>query len=410
MIHAAARRLRAIVNSPRVHVALTRPWTRRVLPGTPRSFLVFQTNHIGDFVLGTPLLVALREAYPAAKIHLAVVQGLAELARSCPLIDSVTVLPDGLAFWGPASQVDPRRIARLAWIAATRLRTFVPDVAIVPRRNTDAHGAAILALFSGAPRRIGFGGTGSAGRTGDSAGFETYFTDPVAVPGPIHEVLANRAVATAAGIALASWEPCVWHSVEDAAAVDRLFDDANVSRGRLVVFAPGAAAAFRRWPAGRFAEVGRAVVADGNTPSVVIAGSTADRESAAEIRALMPDGTCHDFTGRLHLGQTVALLRRAALFVGNDSGPLHLAAAAGVPCVEVSSFPGDGDPSHPNSPVRFGPWGVPRRVLQPAMARRPCQRACSAGEAHCILDVEPSAVIEAVRQLLSTPHATSDLR
>lgn len=405
VIRASLRRLRATWNSPRLHAALAYPWLRRRRPGEPRSILVFQTNHIGDFVLGTPLLVALREAYPTALLHLAVVPGLANLASHCPVIDGVVVLPDGLEYWGPAPQANPRRLARLAWVATRTLRRIAADVAIVPRRDIDAHGAAVLALFSGAPRRVGFAATATSSRMLNNAGFDSYFTDVVSPPEASHEVTAVRSLATALGIAPAAWQPIAWHSAGDAMVVDGLLAEANLQHRRLVVFAPGGTSAFRRWPARLFAEVGRAVVAAADSPCVVIVGSTADREAGEEIRASLPDGTCHDFAGRLRLGQTVALLHRACLFVGNDSGPLHLAAAAGVPCVEISSFPGDGDPMHHNSPVRFGPWAVPRRILQPATARPPCHGACTSGDAHCILEIVPSMVIEAVRDLLATTSA-----
>jgi ADP-heptose:LPS heptosyltransferase len=82
---------------------------------------------------------------------------------------------------------------------------------------------------------------------------------------------------------------------------------------------------------------------------------------------------------------------------------MHLASAVGVPVIEISAHPRDGSLSHPNSPYRFGPWGIPAIVLQPKTARPPCQDACTAQEAHCIMDVSLDLVKKAILKLWSEP-------
>jgi ADP-heptose:LPS heptosyltransferase len=87
----------------------------------------------------------------------------------------------------------------------------------------------------------------------------------------------------------------------------------------------------------------------------VALGSTQDR---------VIEGTV-DLVGKTTLRQAAAVLEHCTLFIGNDSGLKHLAAAAGIPVVEISGFRKGGDPNHPNSPSRFHAWGVPHRVAQP---------------------------------------------
>lgn len=401
VVRSWVRNLRAACNAPRLHVALAGPWVRRREPATVRSILVIRPDQIGDFVLGAPLLRALKASHPHAALHVVVVAGLVDFARACPLVDTVTALPAGAAFWGPAPQAPVGRLLRLVWFAATRLRRLRPDIAIVPRVDIDAHGASLLVLASGAPRRVAFSTASSVGRSHDNAGFDAYFTDVVPPPGAVHEVTASRSLAAALGLTAVDWSLTMWDTPADGRAVDERLDRLGLRGQPLVVLAPGATFAFRRWPAESFAAVGRALASADNGFKVVIVGAGGDREAAAAIAARLPAGTCHDLTGSLSLGETTALLRRAKVFVGNDSGPLHLAAAAGLPCVEVSSFPRDGDPLHHNSPVRFGPWGVPHRILQPATARPPCRGACTAAEAHCILAIEPQRVVDAIHDVLS---------
>jgi heptosyltransferase-2 len=85
------------------------------------------------------------------------------------------------------------------------------------------------------------------------------------------------------------------------------------------------------------------------------------------------------------------------LVIANDSGPMHLAAAAGVPVLEISCHPGDGDPLHENAPQRFHPWEEQYEVVQPVKAQEPCSGSCEWHDAHCILGVSVEMVFEAVR-------------
>lgn len=104
--------------------------------------------------------------------------------------------------------------------------------------------------------------------------------------------------------------------------------------------------------------------------------------------------------GRLNLRESTAALSRCAVAVGNDSGPLHLAAAARVPCVEISCHPTTGDVLHNNAPERFGPWGVASSIVRPGAAMPPCSTACVKHAPHCILGVEVDHVETAVVELL----------
>lgn len=103
-----------------------------------------------------------------------------------------------------------------------------------------------------------------------------------------------------------------------------------------------------------------------------------------------------DIVGKSTLRQTGAVLKRCHLYVGNDAGPMHLAAAASLSVIEISCHPLGGSPFHSNSPSRFRPWGVPHVVLQPEEASHPCSVACSVGSPHCILNISVEQVKDAV--------------
>jgi ADP-heptose:LPS heptosyltransferase len=101
------------------------------------------------------------------------------------------------------------------------------------------------------------------------------------------------------------------------------------------------------------------------------------------------------------LRESAAVLELCTLFIGNDSGPKHMAAAMKTPVIEISCHPLTASADFEYSPSRFGAWGKDVRVVQPNYSRSPCSEGCRANEAHCILGVEPRRVIEEASVLLN---------
>jgi len=108
-----------------------------------------------------------------------------------------------------------------------------------------------------------------------------------------------------------------------------------------------------------------------------------------------------DAAGGLGLRGSLALLARADLYLGGDTGTMHLASAAGLPAVVVSCHPRDGSPAGTNAPGRFGPWAArPSRVLQPATGLPGCGSGCVAAAPHCITTIDVADAADAVLELL----------
>jgi hypothetical protein len=113
------------------------------------------------------------------------------------------------------------------------------------------------------------------------------------------------------------------------------------------------------------------------------------------------NGTCISLCGLLSLRQTYCLLKHAKLYIGNNSGPLHIASASHIPCVEISCHPLGGDLENSCSPERFGAWGVPSIALRPELAKEPeCVKGCVKNFSHCICLVRPEQVLLAVIHFL----------
>jgi heptosyltransferase-2 len=106
-----------------------------------------------------------------------------------------------------------------------------------------------------------------------------------------------------------------------------------------------------------------------------------------------------DAIGKLTLRETFALLRHCDLHIGNDSGPMHLAAAAGRAVVEISPHPVGGAADADVAPERFAPWRTDHLILRPALATPPCTHECQADQPHCILSVGVEEVLDAALTL-----------
>jgi ADP-heptose:LPS heptosyltransferase len=387
------------LTSPSVTAAWIRPvmWARR-LPHLKRGSLITDTRRIlilrpdgvGDVVMTGPLLRELRRARPDAHITLVVRPEVLNLVETCPYVNEVLTLrlPPDSRWWRPLS----RRLTTLlfAW------RHLWPerfDLAIAPRWGPDRYETSVLMYLSGAPHRAGHSPRGSTRGTKTNS-YDRFFTTLVRDGSVKHEVQRNLALLSAIGMSPSDDSLEVWLSAEDQSVANEIL--ASEGAKSLVAFGLGAGHPKRRWPIERFAEVGRWLTDKGS--GLVLVGGAAEEGLAEELRSHL-GGRVIDVTNKMTLRQTTAMLARCSLFCGNDAGPMHLAAAVGVPVVEVSCHSLGGDVLHPNSPKRFGPWGVSHRIVRPQAPADGCAAGCRAAAPHCILNVGVDSVIDAIGSL-----------
>ncbi len=163
----------------------------------------------------------------------------------------------------------------------------------------------------------------------------------------------------------------------------------RLTPGRYVVLHPGASSPTRRWPAKCYAAVGDALAANGF--DVVVSGVSSERAIIAAVTAAMRAPTA-DLTGTTSLGGLAALLRDAAVLVGNDTGSAHLAAAVAGRSVTVF-LPGD--------PVRWAHSGPRHRAVVADVPCAPCPHLVCPIDFRCADSVRPEAVLAAVRELVA---------
>lgn len=354
------------------------------------KILLLRLRLIGDVVFTTPLVAALRRAYPEARIAYLVEPAAAPIVTVNPNLDEIIVAPRRR---GARRILDDLALAR-------RLRRERFDMAL------DLHGgprSAWLAWASGATERIGY----------DIKGRRWMYTRVAPRPRglrPRHSVQNQWDVLEAIpGWRGGSPEPDR-DRIDiplDAAADERM--RARLARAginhtdELVVVHVSAGNPFRRWPEAFFAETAAALAQARGNRRVVFSSGPSDRDAASRIaaearRRLGPAASRIIDLGEFDLQELRALIGGSQLFVGGDTGPLHIAAATDTPVVGIFG---------PTQAARSAPWR-PATLITLSVERedlpcRPCdQRVCAPGDFRCLTQLMPAGVIAAAERALES--------
>jgi heptosyltransferase-2 len=342
----------------------------------PRRILLVQLDHLGDGLISTVLLPLLRRRWPEAEIEVLASPSNRAVFEAATAVDRVHV--------AAVNRFARRRILRWGWLVSLvgwgwHLRRRGVDLAI------DARGEfplALLCWLSGAHVRVGWSCGGG--------GFLLTHA-PTYVHGR-PEVASRLALLAELGIRPASESDARPRFRVSQTACKQLSGELDrLPAGPLVVVHVGAGMPAKQWPA----EHWRTLVAElhrRHAACVVLVGDTAERPIAAAITAGQPKAIV-DWTGRLTLDQLAALVERAELFLGADSGPAHLAAAVDTPVVAL--FSGT------NQSEQWQPCGRRVVVVRQPVACAPCHRRCCPRPDHpCMTGLSPAAVLTAAERML----------
>lgn len=311
----------------------------------PRRFALVRLSALGDVVHALPVAAALRRHRPDAWIAWVVERREAALLRGHPALDAVIEM-DSRA-WRRAA---PRAALAAFRDARRRLASFEFDAAI------DLQGLVKSGIVTRATRarlRIGF----SAGRCRER--LNTLFTNRRVMPGPecVHAVDQYLALLRPLGVTSPRVEFDLPRDEDAEARVDDFFAGAGLKpRQRLVALNPGAGNPDKRWPPARFGALARRLAGEGL--AVLVTWGPGEEAPAREIAATGGAGVTP--APPTNLFGLLAVLRRASVVVAGDTGPLHLAAALGRPCVGLYAPPADGL----NGAARTGPYGAGHRIVQ----------------------------------------------
>jgi len=357
------------------------------------NILLIRLRLIGDVVFTTPVVRAVKRAFPEAHLTYLVEPDAAPIVAGNPHLDEVIVAPKSR---GVQRLRDDLALAR-------RLRAERFDLAV------DLHGgprSSLLARASGAPQRIGY----------DVKGRSWLYTRTVhRRPGlhPRHSVVNQWDLLSA----IEGWpggdpDPSL-DAVEmpldpavSARVSERLQRAGIGAEDALVVIHVSAGNPFRRWPEPAFIRLVVGLALADERRRIVLSSGPSDRPAAARIAAAARQelgGRAPQVPelGEFNLAELKALVVRSALFVGGDTGPLHVAATTMTPIVGIYG---------PTLAERSAPWRDPRAVSEAVHVEglpcRPCdQRVCEPGDYRCLTTLTPEKVMAAAERAMKTPRS-----
>jgi lipopolysaccharide heptosyltransferase II len=357
------------------------------------KILLIRLRLIGDVVFTTPLLAVLKRTFPDAQLTYLVEREAAPVVAGSPHLADVIVVPR------------TRGWARLRddWRLVRRMRAEAFDVVL------DLHGgprSSWLTWATGAKRRIGY----------DIPGRSWQYTETVHRPRglqPRHSVMNQWELLTA----LADWPRTAADPAEHPTEMplDPHADDRIARRLRaigvehrhdLVVIHVSAGNPFRRWPEPAFRALVVGLAAGDERRRIILSSGPSDRSAADRIaraarQELGPRASQVLEFGDVDLSELRALIGRSVLFVGGDSGPLHIASTTRTPVVGIYG---------PTLAARSAPWrdpAIPTASVQiEDLACRPCdQRHCAPGDFRCLTLIAPQMVLDRAERTLAQAHA-----
>jgi lipopolysaccharide heptosyltransferase II len=342
--------------------------------------LCVRLDSIGDVLMTTPAIRALRESRPGRHVTLLTSSAGAAIARLVPEVDDVIV---HAAPWMKATASRETGAADRALVERIAAARF--DAAVIFTVYSQSPlPAALLCHLADVPLRLAHCRENPY----------QLLTDWVPEPEPErlvrHEVRRQLDLVATAGCRTADERLSLAVPARPRARMRRVLRALGVHEAApWAVVHPGATASSRRYPPDAFAAAARRLVRDVGC-TLLFTGSDGERELVAGIQRTMGVPS-HSLAGALDVAELAALIALAPVLIANNTGPVHLAAAVGTPVVDLYALT---NPQHT-------PWKVPNRVLFADVPCKYCYKSvCPQGHHACLRDVPPEAVVAAAAELL----------
>lgn len=350
-----------------------------------RNILCIRLDYLGDVLMTTPALRALKNAQTPRRITLLTSSGGAAVAQYIPEVDDTIVYAAPWLKHG----ADHHPENDLSMIEQLRARRF--DAAVIfTVFSQNPLPAAMLCYLAGIPLRL------AHCHENPYHLLTNWVKDPEPNEFVRHEV--RRQLDLVASVGATAKDERLHFSVRtgDIDHVRALLASHGIEKGRQwIALHPGASAASRRYPAQHWVSAATGLAQRLGWPLVFTgAADEADLIGSIIEKASHPDLTAVSLAGKLSLGELAALIAEAPLLISNNTGPAHLAAAVGTPVVDLYALT---NPQHT-------PWQVANRVLYHDVPCRFCYKSvCPLGHHDCLVKVSPEQVINAAIELISEP-------
>lgn len=332
----------------------------------PGKILVIKPSSLGDVVHSLPFLNSLRFCFPSAEIHWVIAAGLEGVLEGHPMIDKLVVIHKDK--WKIISKAGHtlREIRKLSRELKDERYDLTVDLQGLLR-------SGLICAASAAPVRVGF----KEAREGS----RMFYSHRIEGGREVHAVERYLKIAAALG--------CESRVIEfpfaPAADVRGFLNDID---GPYAVIVPGARWKTKIWPAENFGKVASFLP----MKSVLIGGKK--EISIADDVVAFSKGKAVSVAGKTSLQALIAIIRGACLVISNDSGPMHIAAAFGIPVVAIFG---------PTSPVRTGPYGEGHIIIKSDEKCSPCFRK-QCDDLKCMKGITPDIVYKQMYKIIRDPE------
>ena len=330
-----------------------------------KRILLIKLRYLGDVVLCTPVLPLLRKQFPDAKITFLVKPGTTAVLKGNPYLDEVWVLPRK-SWW-----------QQLRFLQKVRREKFDTVIDL-----TDGDRSAFLTWVTGAAVRLGF--------NRERRWRGRFYTQVLpSAYGTMHMVEYHQQALAGLGITQAVGNPEIYIHSNQSEADQEGLNEIFSKNQPLVLLHPTARYTFKAWPLERFAALADWLSEQG--VGVALIGSQREIQIGQQIVNLSRSKPM-SLMGNTQLSQLTALMKRSQLLIGNDGGPMHIAAAVGCPVLGLFG---------PTDPAVWGPRGPKVKVIYKGLNCDECfYPGCARGEESCMRQISVEEVCQAAQSML----------
>lgn len=374
-------------------------------PRDDGNILIIHDTSVGDFILMSGALREIRRLHPKAKIHLLVAAEAVEMARFCPYVNEIIAHDSGIS-------CDLNNFASMYSWSLDKATIFLNERIDICYSFTHFYVTHLIMYMCGAKIRYAHkfenvsNENNSPFMLNKAVNILATNSVPTFLYGTHHADCYFSFLDAQIGIPLKNRGLEVWCRREEIVQVERLLGGRT---GFFYALNMGGTNKVKHYPPEKYAKVAEIILSEENATFVILGGGKDDEESAKIFMNALPEdfhGNIINLTNRLNYRQSAALLTLCTIYMGNDTGIMHAAAAVHLPVLTVSQFPADLPKNIFDGVTAYSPYQVPSVVIQPARALDDCanqknysQYGCQSHEPHCITQIEPETLMRGIKLL-----------
>lgn len=365
----------------------------------PKSFsrilIVLVEKTFGDCIWASGFLRELRGNFPSSEITIVINPYMFEMIENCPYVDKILCYDAKII----GAELSLDLISRTKEYAEKNLHGF--DIVFIPREMpvnvSDLWENYLLAVYSKSPVIIGHAFYTNEAERFIAEQFRPYLSKMVFHESGDHQANRRLDLLRLLNLSVKSKKMEVWFSEEALAVAEKMIQP--VKKHQILVAVAMTASTGERSYNPQYFKIIIEELAKKNDIGFVLMGGTEASKGAGRLLTL--EGICLDLTGKTSLSEAAAVIALIDIYLGVDTGLMHMAAAQEKPIVEISHSLPDARPTDPLTVERTGPWETEYIALRPLKALDGCTRYCRMRFPHCINEVKPQRVIEAMERFIN---------